>query len=115
LSRPLASWRKKIVDICINIHILWATDFSWDERKRKDNVRQHGFDFADAGAVFEGFTLTVEDDRFSYGEQRFIPPGMLKGTVVVIAHTERNEVIRVISMRKATRNEQKIFFEWVTD
>lgn len=115
MSRPLVIWNKKIVDICINIHILWAMDFSWDERKRKNNVRHHGFDFADAETVFEGFTLTVGDDRFPYGEQRFITLGMLKGTVVVIAHTERNEIIRVISMRKATRNEQETFFGCLTD
>ena len=46
--------------------------FTWDERKRKANLRDHGFDFADARRVFEGFTTTYEDDRFSYGEQRFV-------------------------------------------
>ncbi|MEW5805058.1 MAG: BrnT family toxin [bacterium] len=79
--------------------------FTWDEEKRKANLVKHGIDFADAKAVFAGATFTFEDDRFPYGEQRFITLGMLEGKVVVIVHTERNKVIRVISMRKATRNE----------
>ncbi|MFQ5639425.1 MAG: BrnT family toxin [bacterium] len=89
--------------------------FRWDEAKRKANLVQHGFDFADAELVFSGTTFTFEDDRFDYGEQRFISIGMLYGTVVVIAHTESNHVIRVISMRKATRNEQKIYFKGFTN
>ena len=89
--------------------------FAWDEEKRKANLVKHGIDLADAKAVFAGATFTFEDDRFTYMEQRFITLGMLKGTVVVIVHTERNKVIRIISMRKATRNEQKIYFQGFTN
>lgn len=85
--------------------------FEWDEVKRKSNISKHGFDFVDVQYVFEGATFTFEDERFDYGEQRFITLGMLKEKVVVIAHTERNDVIRIISMRKATKNEQKIYFK----
>jgi uncharacterized protein len=60
--------------------------FSWDEAKRRVNLRQQGLDFADASAVFEGTTFIFEDDRFDYGEQRFITLGLLHGRVVVIAH-----------------------------
>lgn len=89
--------------------------FAWDEEKRKANRVKHGIDFVDAKAVFAGATFTFEDDRFTYEEQRFITLGMLKGTVVVIVHTERNKVFRIISMRKATRNEQKIYFQGFTN
>lgn len=89
--------------------------FTWDEAKRKSNFVKHGIDFADAKIVFSGATFTFEDDRFGYGEQRFITLGMLYDTVVVIAHTERNDVIRIISMRKATKNEQKIYFQGFTN
>jgi uncharacterized protein (DUF4415 family) len=51
--------------------------FTWDEAKRRANLVQHGFDCADAPAVFEGPTLTFEDDRFAYGEQRLITLGLL--------------------------------------
>lgn len=84
--------------------------FSWDEAKRQANLANHSFDFADAEAVFRGPTFTFEDDRYDYGEKRFITLGMLNMTVVVIAHTERNNTIRLISMRKATKYEQKLYF-----
>ncbi|MEE8391489.1 MAG: BrnT family toxin [Anaerolineae bacterium] len=89
--------------------------FTWDEAKRRSNLAKHGLDLADAPIVFDGITFTFEDDRFDYGEQRFITLGMLRGVIVVIAHTERNEAIRVISMRKATKYEQKLYFRGFTD
>lgn len=89
--------------------------FAWDEAKRKANIIKHGIDFADAKTVFAGATFTIEDDRFVYDEQRFITLGMLKGMVVVIAHTEQDDIIKIISMRKATKHEQKIYFEGFTD
>jgi hypothetical protein len=83
----------------------------WDEAKRRTNLRKHGFDFADAEEVFAGITCTIEDGRFDYGEQRFVTLGMLRDTVVVMAHTETLREIRIISMRKATRNEQILYFQ----
>jgi uncharacterized DUF497 family protein len=83
----------------------------WDESKRRANLRKHGLDFADADSVFSGITYTIEDPRFDYGEQRFVTFGMVRNIVVVIAHTETSLEIRVISMRKATRNEQTLYFE----
>jgi uncharacterized DUF497 family protein len=85
--------------------------FAWDEAKRSSNLRKHGLDFADAELVFAGVTYTIEDRRFDYREQRFITLGMLRDLVVVLAHTERRGTIRVISMRKATRNEQALYFQ----
>ncbi len=89
--------------------------FTWDEKKRRANILKHGFDFVDAVEVFEGITFTLEDDRFNYGEERFVTLGLLKGTIVVIAHNEKGDEIRLISMRKATKHEQKIYFEGLTD
>jgi uncharacterized protein len=65
--------------------------FAWDEAKRQVNLRKHGLDFADASAVFEGMTLTFEDDRFDSGEQCYITLGLLHCRVVIIAHTEHND------------------------
>ena len=53
--------------------------FSWDERKRRLNLKDHGLDFVDAPRVFEGPTFTFEDDRFAYDEQRFVTLGFLAG------------------------------------
>lgn len=84
--------------------------YRWYEAKRESNLKKHHLDFADAAVVFEGLTLTFEDTRFDYGEQRFITIGLLDEQFVVIAHTEEeNDVTRVISMRKATKYEEKIF------
>jgi uncharacterized DUF497 family protein len=84
--------------------------FTWDETKRQVNLAKHGLDFAEADSVSRGVTFTVEDDRFEYGEERFITIGLLGETVVVMAHTEQDDVIRVISMRRATGNEQHLYY-----
>ena len=89
--------------------------FSWDETKRRANIRKHGIDFADAEKVFRGFTLTAEDDREAYGERRFSTLGLLEDQVVAIAHTERMGSIRIISIRKATKREARFYFSEFTD
>ena len=50
--------------------------FEWGEGKRQINAQKHLIDFADAVDIFQGDTVTVEDDRFDYGEQRFITLGL---------------------------------------
>ena len=87
--------------------------FVWSERKRKLNLRDHGIDFIDAQAVFEGVTFTFEDNRFVYREQRFVTLGLLSGVPVSIVHTESANEARIISFRKATRSEARIYFEAV--
>jgi uncharacterized DUF497 family protein len=89
--------------------------FEWDEQKNQINIRKHGLDFADAPTVFAGATFTFEDDRFDYREDRFITLGMLAGEVVVIAHTEQGDNVRIISMRKATKYEQKLYSQGFTN
>lgn len=85
--------------------------FTWDERKRRTNLRDHGFDFADARRVFRGPTVTYEDNRFDYEEQRFVTLGLLNGVPVSIAHTETHTRIHVISFRRATRHEEIFLFK----
>lgn len=87
--------------------------FEWDAAKRRTNIRKHGIDFVGATAVFDGYTVTIEDDRFTYGEARYVTFGVLDGRVVAVAHTERGDAIRLISIRKATRNEAKSYFAQV--
>ena len=89
--------------------------FTWSERKRVINLKDHGLDFVDAPRVFEGLTFTYEDDRFAYGEQRFITLGLLAGVPVSVAHTESDDEIRIISFRKATGREARRFFDEVQD
>jgi uncharacterized DUF497 family protein len=85
--------------------------FTWDEKKRQSNIKKHGVDFTSAAEVFSGPTFTWEDSRFDYGEQRWITMGLLGSLVVVlVVHTETEEEIHVISIRKADKDEQALFF-----
>jgi uncharacterized protein len=85
--------------------------FEWDDHKRRRNLRKHGLDFADCGVVFDGPVLTILDDRSEYGETRLLTFGLLRDKVVVIAHTEESQFIRIISMRTATAHEEADYFE----
>ncbi len=90
-------------------------EFEWDEAKRIANLRRPGIDFMDVPPVFDGDIVTVEDDRFNYGEQRFTTLGLLRGRVVAIVHTEQGECTRIISARKGTNYEQRTYFEQISD
>ena len=81
----------------------------WDDAKNRSNFAKHGLDFADAELVFAGPCVTFADNRFDYGEERFITLGLLAGRLVTIAHASRGKATRIISMRKANRREQKIY------
>lgn len=86
--------------------------FEWDERKRRSNLRKHGLDFADCAPVFSGPTLTRLDDRYDNGELRCRTLGLLRDRVVSVAHTEGDDgVVRIISLRKAVRHEQTLYFQ----
>jgi uncharacterized DUF497 family protein len=85
--------------------------FEWNERKRLNNLRKHGIDFAECAGVFAGPIATLPDNRFEYGEERYIAYGMLNGEIVAVAFTETNQAVRVISMRKASRREQAFYFQ----
>jgi hypothetical protein len=87
---------------------------TWDEEKRRINLRKHRFDFVDAEEVFDGVTYTYEDDRLVYPEPRFVTLGLLREVVVSIVHTEEGD-IHVISMRKATKREREIYFESIAN
>ncbi|MEZ4514229.1 MAG: BrnT family toxin [Chloroflexota bacterium] len=89
--------------------------FEWDEQKRFANVHRHGIDFVDAITIFAGDIVTVEDKRFDYGEVRFMTLGVLKGRVITIVHTERQNRTRIISARKATKYEQITYFQFLSN
>ena len=85
--------------------------YEWDETKSQENLSKHGLSFDDAETVFSGPCVTFEDNRFDYGEPRFITIGRLEGHVVVVAHTPRRQNTRIISMRKGNRREEKAYQE----
>lgn len=87
----------------------------WDESKRKINLSKHGIDFVGCEAVFAGTTKTMLDDRDDYGEDRFVTFGLFDGRVVAVVHTEAADTIRVISIRKAKKREQILYFQSIQD
>ena len=89
--------------------------YEWDEAKRQSNIQKHGIDFLGIEKVFASQTITTLDDRIDYGESRFVTVGLLQGHVVVISHTETDEVIRIISVRKATKNEEISYFKEIAN
>jgi uncharacterized protein len=109
-SKADRQWRTDIDYADIYTYIKHV-HYTHDERKRAANLKKHGLDFADAPMVIESdAALTFEDRRFDYGEQRFVTMGVLREEVVVIITAETDEEIRVISMRKAERNEEEIYY-----
>ncbi len=84
--------------------------FVWDEGKRRANLKKHGVDFRDAVKLFQGPLLVKVDDCNDYGEDRLVAFGLIQNRVMAIVFTEPEaNTVRVISLRKATKNEQTLF------
>ncbi len=81
----------------------------FDETKRAATLETRGLDMARATEVLTGATLTVEDDRRDYGEDRYITVGFLESSMVVLVWTPRNDAYRIISMRKANERERQLY------
>lgn len=76
-----------------------------DAVKREKTFRERGLDFARAGVVFDGLTITLPDQRQDYGEPCFITAGWLDERLVVLVWTPRGLARRIIGMRKANERE----------
>lgn len=84
--------------------------FEWEDDKNRQNIIKHGVSFEDAIGIFDGFTVDRLDDRFDYGEMREISIGLLKGVaMLVVVHTDREGVCRIISARPAVKSERRIY------
>jgi uncharacterized protein len=79
---------------------------TFDPAKRQKKLDERGLDFEDAPKVFAGTTYRWIDDRFDYGEVRTVTIGRLRGRMVVLVWTQREEFRHIISMRKANDREQ---------
>ena len=82
---------------------------TFDPAKRDLTLKHRGLDFVRAADVFSGYTITVPDDWFDYGESRFITAGYLGGRMVVIVWTARGHNRHIISMRHCHAKEEKIW------
>jgi len=88
-------------------------NFEWDPAKASQNRRKHGVSFHEAAVVFgDPLALTFDDPDHSVEEQRFITIGTSNAKrILMVAHTDRGERIRIISAREATRHERKHYEE----
>ena len=87
--------------------------FVWDPAKAAENLAKHGVSFEEASTVFrDPLSQTGRDPDHSLGEERFIVFGLsTNGQLLVVAHAERNDTIRIISARPATASERTIYEE----
>lgn len=87
--------------------------FEWDAAKAESNLRKHGVAFEEAATVFaDPLALTIDDPDHSREEDRFITLGVSGGNrLLVVVHTDREDRIRIISARPATRRERRSYEE----
>jgi len=87
--------------------------FVWDAAKAAENLAKHGVSFEEASTVFrDPLSQTGRDPDHSLNEERFIVFGLsTSGRLLVVAHVERNDTIRIISARAATASERTIYEE----
>jgi len=79
--------------------------FEWDESKRQANLAKHHIDFRDARRVFEGPVFEKVDSR--RGEDRMFAIGLMEGIPIVVVYVMRGERRRIISARRANRDERQ--------
>ena len=85
--------------------------FEWDRNKATSNYAKHGISFDEAKGVFrDSFAIEELDDREDYGEDRYTLIGLAGNKLLFVAYTERGENIRLISARKADKDEQDEYY-----
>ena len=87
--------------------------FEWDNKKAETNFKKHQIAFEEAASIFgDPLAITFRDPEHSLGERRYITFGVSQeGVLLVLSHTYRNEIARIISARRATKAERKIYEE----
>jgi len=88
-------------------------EFEWDPGKAARNLKDHKITFEEAATVFgDPLSLTYPDPDHSNDESRFITVGnSIDGQLLLVSHTDRDEKIRIISAREATKRERKFYEE----
>jgi uncharacterized protein len=87
--------------------------FDWNPDKAKTNLAKHQVSFPEAATVFEDpLSITFPDPNHSIGEERWVIIGQsVNGRLLFVAHTDRDNLTRIISAREVTRREQRIYEE----
>jgi uncharacterized protein len=86
-------------------------EFEWDDAKAAENWRRHGVRFDQGAEVLsDPFAIEEIDDREDYGEERINALGMRRGVLLHVTYTQRDDRIRIISARRATKHEQDYYY-----
>jgi uncharacterized protein len=108
-------WRRRL-NLALRPEDVYIQDrrFEWDADKNRANFAKHGVRFEDAVRVFEGHTITHADNRFDYGEERYVSIGyVVPGVALVVVHVQRGEGMRIISARPANKRERQEYHEYI--
>ncbi|NOX74575.1 MAG: BrnT family toxin [Alphaproteobacteria bacterium] len=97
----------------IHYHSGVALRFEWDESKRKLNIAKHRLDFADVVKLFSGPTLNMRS--MFETEERWLAVGLVRGLEITVIYTIRGDYYRIISARRAGRNERKEYHASVAE
>ena len=85
--------------------------FEWNQDKANLNLKKHGVSFNEASTVFnDPLSVTFPDPDHSYGEERYVIIGLSSAScILIVPHTDREDRVRIISAREATRNERRFY------
>jgi uncharacterized protein len=115
-SNMMDKMQKNSYTVHTDVNTSSVMPFEWDEQKNAINIEKHGIDFVDAVDIFNHPMLELLDTREQYDEERYIAIGIIKSLVGVVVYVERHEdVLRIISARKATKREVKCYEQTLKD
>ena len=86
-------------------------DFEWDSTKNEANIKKHGIDFSGAQTIWDGYVVTLQSIQKYHGEIRFLAIGLYKGREITVVYTQRDRKRRLISARRARKNEREIYWK----
>jgi uncharacterized DUF497 family protein len=88
-----------------DLQLLAPAGFEWDDDKSRTNLGKHGIDFEDASGIFYGPIILRQSDRNN--EERWIAIGSLEDRLIAVVFTRRANAIRIMSARRARKNEKR--------
>ena len=86
-------------------------NFEWDPVKNEVNIDKHGIDFCGAQTIWEGEVVTFQSQQRHHGEKRYLALGLYRGREIAVVYTWRHQTIRLISARRARKNEREIYWK----
>ncbi len=108
VTRTGGRWGEGTIYTGVYTRMRDALEFEWDIEKAAANLIKHGIDFDDAIEIFNGTVLESRSDRD--GEVRFAAVGMMGWLEITVVYTIRNGVYRIISARRASKNEREAYY-----